>query len=377
VRNKMQLPNFELEGYFAKWEFQAKYLLCASDVERFSMQEILDMADEECLALWNNLHLGYTETKGLPLLREEISKMYENVSADDVHCFAGAEEGIFCAMNALIKKGDHAIVVTPCYQSLETLPQSICGDVTTVNLNPQENWELDLSKVEKAVKSNTKMISINFPHNPTGGLLSREKLERLIQLAMRKNLIVFSDEVYRNLELDEQDRLPTVAGLHKNGISLSVMSKAFGLGGLRIGWLTCRNKKLVNQIADFKHYTSLTNSAPSEILALIALRNRNEILDRNRQIIKKNILLLDSFMNRKSEMFSWVRPKSGPICFIKILSGMNSDAFCKQVIEDTGILLLPASVYHYPHNYFRIGFGRKNMHEVLEKFETYLETNNE
>lgn len=369
----MLLPEFKLESYFAKWEFKAKALLCASDVESYSMQEILGMADGECGKLWDGLRLGYTETKGMPLLRKEIAKMYSKAEEDNILCFAGAEEGIYCAMRALLKEGDHVIVVTPCYQSLEILPRCITGNVSTIELKPEKEWELDLSEVEEALSPKTRMIIINFPHNPTGAILKNEDLERLAALARRQGIIILSDEVYRLLELNENETAPALSDVYERGISLSVTSKAFGLGGLRIGWIASQDPELLKTIAEYKHYTSLCNSAPSEILALIALRNRGVILKSRGEILERNLARLDAFFERQNDKFGWVRPKSGPVCFVKLLSGGNPDIFCGQVLEDVGILLLPASVYQYPGPYFRIGFGRKNMPELLDRFETYVE----
>lgn len=369
----MQIPDFKLESYFATWEFKAKTLLCASDVERFSMEEILKMADVECKGLWEGLSLGYTETAGSPLLREEISEMTASSKAEDVLCFAGAEEGIYCTMRALLKKGDHVIVITPCYQSLEILPRIITENVSTIELKPEKSWELDLNQVKEAIGPNTRMLIMNYPHNPTGALLTKEQLSALINLARKHQLILFSDEVYRYLELDEQDRLPQISDLYEWGISLSVTSKAFGLGGLRIGWIVLRDKELLQKIAKYKHYTSLCNSGPSEILALIALRNRESILASRREIVRKNVLKLDLFFERQSARFSWARPKSGPICFVELRTGKDSPLFCRKVLDDLGILLLPATVYNSSLPYFRIGFGRENMPQALERFEAYIE----
>ncbi len=369
----MLLPEFKLESYFAKWEFKAKALLCASDVESYSMQEVLGMADRECAKLWNGLRLGYTETKGMPLLRQEIANMYSKAEAEEILCFAGAEEGIYCTMRALLKGGDHVIVITPCYQSLEILPRSITGNVSAIQLKPEKNWELDLKEVEDALTPKTRMIVMNFPHNPTGAILKREDQERLAALARKQGIIILSDEVYRLLELNGEQIAPALSDVYERGISLSVTSKAFGLGGLRIGWIAARDPELLKAIAEYKHYTSLCNSAPSEVLALIALRNREEILKSRREIIQANLARLDAFFARQTDKFEWVRPRSGPVCFARLLSGNDSEMFCKMVLDALGILLLPASVYQYPGPYFRIGFGRRNMPELLDSFEAYVE----
>ena len=141
-REKMMLSVFRLEEYFSPWEFKAPYLLCCSDAESWSLEEILSLADDQSKLLWSRLHLGYTEVKGLPILRNEIAKLYQGLELENVVCFAGAEEGIFCSMQALVKEGDHVIVLTPCYQSLEDLPHHFGARVTAVRLEEENRWQM-------------------------------------------------------------------------------------------------------------------------------------------------------------------------------------------------------------------------------------------
>ncbi|WP_068471446.1 aminotransferase class I/II-fold pyridoxal phosphate-dependent enzyme [Candidatus Protochlamydia phocaeensis] len=371
----MKLPIFKLEDYFSRWEFKAPFLLGQSDAERWDLSDLLALADKESRKLWDTLHLGYTETQGLPLLRQEISALYSSLKDQQVLCFAGAEEGIFCAMNALIRPGDHVIAITPCYQSLETLPRSLQADVSLVALNPSD-WSLDLDDMRRAMKPSTRLIVVNFPHNPTGAIIPYEILKGIIELARQCGAYVFSDEVYRDLEIEEKDRLPAVADLYEKGISLGVMSKAFGLAGLRIGWLACQDAGFLEQAAQFKHYLSICNSGPSEILALIGLRAKQALLARNRKIMRDNLALLDAFFARYSPFFHWVRPKGGCIGFPRLLTGKkNVEQFSQELIEQEGVLILPGSVYNDTQNHFRIGFGRRNMPEALVKLERFLENN--
>jgi len=368
----MKLSDFKLESYFAKWEFKAQKLLCASDSESWLMQDLIKMADNECRNLWNALSLSYTETQGMPLLRKEIAKIYQQNDAANILCFAGGQEGIFCALSALLSKEDHAIVITPCYQSLQSLPEALCQKVSLVPLNFENSWDLDISAIEKAICSNTSMIIMNYPHNPTGALISAEQQQALITLARKHNLIIFCDEVYRYLEIKQEDRLPAIADVYEKGISLSVMSKSYGLGGLRIGWLASQDQKIVQQIAQLKHYTSLCNSAPSEILTLIALRNSTTLIERNRKIMLNNQKILFDFLDRHNALFSYHKPKAGPICFALIKSEEDSEAFCMRVLEKTGILLLPGTVFNYGKSAIRLSFARKDMPEVLNTFEAFL-----
>lgn len=373
-KNMSNIKIFKLEDYLAKYEFSAPYLLCCSDVETVGMQEIIDMADEDSRNLWNNLRLGYTEVSGMPALREEIVKsLYPSLTAENILCFAGAEEGIFCALNTICGKDDHVIVLTPCYQSLSEIPLSRGSDVTMVPLRPENQWRIDLEEIQSKIKANTKLVIINFPHNPTGQVLHPDELSGLVDLCRKYDLYLFSDEVYRLLsgEPDVSWALPA-AEVYEKAFSLGVMSKAFGMAGLRIGWIASQDKNLLKKFEQLKHYTSICNSGPSEVLTLISLRNKEKILARNNQIVRDNLALLDKFMLDYKDLFEWVRPSGGCIGFVKYKGSMPIEEFTDKLVSKTGVLLIPASVLEYSKNYFRIGFGRKNMPEALEHFKNFL-----
>ena len=368
----MKLPAFKLEEFWKKYEFSAPYLLCPSDAETWGLKELLKLADPESMTLWDNLQLGYTESPGLPILREEIAKLYTSLDKDCILTTAGAEEGIYCAMHSLLSAGDHVITISPSYQSLETIPRALGADSTTVVLDPKKNWKLDREQLIQAFRPTTKLLIINCPHNPTGTLFDKQIYETMIALARSSGAYIFSDEVYRYLEIDESKRLPAIADAYEKGISLNVMTKSFGLSGLRIGWLASRDADFLQKVGSYKLYTSICNSAPSEILALIALRAKQVILKRNREIMMNNVKLLDLFFERNSSFMKWNRPESGPIAFPELLLPISVDAFTEQLVKEAGILIMPGTVFDFPGNYFRIGFGRKNMPEILERFERYL-----
>jgi aspartate/methionine/tyrosine aminotransferase len=180
--------------------------------------------------------------------------------------------------------------------------------------------------------------------------------------------------VYRGLELDPSDRLPAAADINDRAVSLGVMSKTFGLAGLRIGWVATRNTRIFNALSAFKDYTTICNSAPSEFLATIALQNAGKIADRNIRIIQNNLDHLDRFFADHADLFQWCRPKAGSVAFPVLLKGAV-DAFCTDLVEKAGILLLPGTLYNEGSNAFRVGFGRKNVPEILEKFDAYLKIN--
>ncbi|MGH9317780.1 MAG: aminotransferase class I/II-fold pyridoxal phosphate-dependent enzyme [Thermoanaerobaculia bacterium] len=368
----MRLPDFKLERYFARWEFRADFLLCASDIEGWRLDELLSLADEECRALWANLRLGYTESPGHPQLRQEIAGLYETVSADNVLCFAGAEEAIFILANVLLGPGTHAVVTWPAYQSLYEVARATGAEVTLLPLDPV-GWRLDPEALRRAVRPSTRLIVINFPHNPTGALADRKTFFACLEIARETGCALLSDEVYRFLEFDPVQRLPAAVDVSASGISLGVMSKAFGLAGLRIGWIATRDSDLLRRAAAFKDYTTICNSAPSEILALIALRARETVLARNRELVAENLAHLDRFFAGHEDLVSWVRPRAGSVAFPRLSPGLPAEEFCRDLLEKEGVLLLPGSAFEYPGEHFRIGFGRKNLPDALSRLEHFIE----
>jgi aspartate/methionine/tyrosine aminotransferase len=370
------MRDFALEVHFSKWEFKARFNLTGSDAESMSIAALLALASDEDRRAFENLHLGYTETYGAPGLREAIAETYDSIRADDILCFAGAGEGIFVAMQVLLKPGDHAIVLTPNYQSAETVPLSIC-DVSGVALDAAQGWTLDVNRLRDAIRPNTRLVSINFPNNPTGAIPSGETLRALVGLCRKKNLWLFSDEVYRGVETDPARRVVQVADIYEKGLSLNVMSKAYGLPGLRIGWIASRNRDLLGRMERYKHYLSICNSAPSEVLARIALKARNRILERNLGLIRRNIATAQKFFARYPDRFEFSPPEGGCVCFVRYKGREGVEEFTRRLVEETGVLLLPSGLYRseiadVPNNYFRLGLGRALVPEAFDAMDAWI-----
>ncbi|RYD02719.1 hypothetical protein N752_23350 [Desulforamulus aquiferis] len=318
--------------------------------------------------------LGYTEAPGNPELRHYISKLYRNISDSQVLVTAGAEEGIFIFMNSLLDKGDHVIVQYPCYQSLVEIACSIGCEITKWEMSEEQGWDLDMDFLASNIKANTKAIIINSPHNPTGYLIPREKLKHLMELANAQNILVFSDEVYRYLEYSPADGFEAACDIYENAISLGVMSKSYGLAGLRIGWVATKNRDVLKKMSAFKDYTSICNSAPSEFLSIVAIKHHDKLIQRNLDIINNNLKALDIFFASYSDYFNWLKPKAGPIAFPSLNCNINAEEFCHSLVHSKGVLLLPG--IHYDDKCsknFRIGFGRQNMTECLAKLDEYMQ----
>lgn len=370
----MTIKPFKLERYYTLYEHTAKYSICNSDCEAMSIKELLSLekgAEDTFLSGW----LGYTETKGSPKLREDISTIYSTIKTDDITVCTGAQEPIFLVSHAILNPKDEVIVQSPCYQSLQSVPESIGCKVLNWNVRYKNNQPFfDIDDLKKLVNNKTKAIYLNAPHNPTGFLFTKEQQQAIVALARINNIIILCDEVYRELEHSPKFAIPAFADIYENGVSIGVMSKSYGLPGLRIGWLATKNQAVLEKFAILKEYTTICNAAPSEFLAGVALRNRKAILNRNLQIVSDNLKYYDRFFEKYTELFSWYKPNAGSVAFVKMCFGNDDMAFAEQVLKQQGVLLLPGGIYDYP-GYFRIGFGRKKIPEALKQFEKFVVKN--
>lgn len=367
----MRIPPFALERFFAQYEFTAPYLLCGSDCESVSIEDLLNL-EPDLEAAFHRQWLGYTESQGAPELRLEIAGLYQTMAAGQILVHAGAEEAIFNFMNAMLSAGDHVIVHYPCYQSLIEIARAIGCRVTKWETRESETWALDLDFLRQNIKPDTKAVVVNCPHNPTGYLMDHQTQQQLVNIVREHNVLLFFDEVYRGMEYNPDDRLPAACDLYENAVSLGVMSKTYGLAGLRIGWIATQNQQVYQAMAAFKDYTSICNSAPSEFLSIVALRHKEKIVQRNVNIILSNLEQLDEFFEDYQHVFNWIRPKAGSIAFPGLKTDTDIESFCLDLIEKEGVLLLPGNYYQFDGPNFRIGFGRKTMPQALERFAAYM-----
>ncbi|MFC2151836.1 aminotransferase class I/II-fold pyridoxal phosphate-dependent enzyme [Bacteroidota bacterium] len=369
----MKINEFKLERYFAQHEFTAKYLLSSSGCDGYSVQDILLHASTEEIAVWTNLKLGYTESEGNPLLRQAIGKHYQNASKENI-IVASPGELNFIAMNVLLNAGDHVITVLPAYQSLYEVVRSLGCDISYWKPNPG-NWHFNPDDLEQLVQKNTKLIIINFPHNPTGSYLTRSELNKVVDIARKNNIPIFSDEMYHKLTISEMEELPPLSDIYERGISLWGTSKSFGMAGLRIGWIVTKDTELIKKILAFKDYLSICNNAPSEILALIALNHINKFVIPNIQKIKRNIQIFKDFATQHGNLFHFIPPKAGSTAFVKLNIKETALEFSNKLVEQTGIMTVPAEMFGFEDKYLRIGFGRESLPETLNELEKYLDLN--
>jgi aspartate/methionine/tyrosine aminotransferase len=374
------LRTFRLEEYLGQWEFKARYYLTASDAESMTIEELLALGTDADREGFLRLPLSYIETWGTRNLLEAVAGTYERVDADHVLAFAGAEEGLFWAMQELVGPGDHAVVTVPCYQAMETVTLATGAEVSALVPRREDGWALDLDELRGMLRPNTKLIAVNYPNNPTGYVPDEATFCELAALCEANGVRLFCDEVYRGIEIDEARTITQAADLSETAVSLNVVSKSYGLPGLRVGWLASRDRALLERLEKRKHYTSICNAAPAEYLAAVALRNRDAIWERNRGIVAANRRAADDFFARWSTLFDWLPPVGGCVCFPRYKGG-DVEEFCRRLLDAEGVLVLPASMYaseiaDVPMDHFRVGIGRLGLEEGIAAFDRFLRTQN-
>lgn len=371
----MKIKPFLLERYFAQYEFSSRYLLSSSDCDGFTLKEILALANSKEIDQWDSLQLGYTESSGLPELREEIARLYGSVSSKDVFVLSPGEAN-FIAMNTLLRPGDHAVCMAPAYQSLYEVAKSIGCDVSF--WKPSVNsggWYYDPEELNRLINNKTKLIIINFPHNPTGYIPDLGDYNKIVSIARAKGIFIFADEMYHQLEHNRGDTLPPICEVYERSISLWGMAKTFALAGLRLGWVICKDAVVMEEIKRFKDYLTICSPSTSEILTLIALRNKDKLIQHNLEKILKNIQLFSSFCNRHPQHVDFIPTRAGSTAFVKLTLNETSLAFSEKLVRETGIMTLPAEMFEFGHSHLRIGFGRRDMNVPLDILDSYLTRN--
>lgn len=361
---------FALERFLSKHEFAVRHLACASDPDTLTLNDLLalEAGTKERLL---GLSLGYTETRGSLALREAIASLYEGLDADDVLVHCGAEEPIFTFLRATLAAGDHVISLTPTYQSLTALPEELGATVSPWSAREADDWQPDPDELERLVTPATRLLIVNTPQNPTGGLLTEDRLQAVVKLASRHGLWILGDEVYRGLE-HGGPRLPSVAEVAERAVSLGAMAKVYGLAGLRIGWAASRDRARLGQMETIKDYLSICAAGPSELLATVALRHADLLRARSLLTVRRNVEAIDALLARFPSKLSWTRPRAGTTGFLRV-HGESATAFCERLLQSSGVLLAPGPLFGWADTHVRVGLGRATLPEALAALQTFLE----
>ncbi|MCE2473453.1 MAG: aminotransferase class I/II-fold pyridoxal phosphate-dependent enzyme [Anaerolineae bacterium] len=365
----MKYAPFEIEHFFRQHEFSAPHGISSSDCEPLTLPELLRFASPRRREQFEQLWLGYTDNQGHPELRAAIAGLHEGVAADDV-IEVVPEEGIFLTMNALLEAGDHVVAIAPSFQSLWEIARAKGCELSFWHQRQSgSGWHFDLDELAGLIRPDTKMLIVNFPHNPSGCLPGRAEFERVVELARQHNLILFSDEIYRFSEQGAELRLPSACELYERSVTLGGLSKCFGLPGLRVGWLITPDAALSHELQELKSYVTICASAPSEILALIGLENWRALTARTVEIVQQNIEHCRAFFARYDGLFQVSYPQAGTVTLVELKSDRSVDDFAAAAVAEQGVTVLPASVMLFEGNFFRLGLGRRSLPHALEPLE--------
>lgn len=354
----------KMAEFSAKWRKLNPVNFHSSNPQAFSINELNKLLEEDVLAIDSRQQLNYVPDEGSESLRSAISLLFEQISSQDIVTTSGAQEAIYCCIHALLKQNDTVLAITPVFEPLIATAEEIGCRIITQSLEPKKVWELDLNQLETNLKQGIKLLIINFPHNPTGAMLSFQQLKQIISLCDKYDCWLLSDEVFRGLEHDETKRLPHVADIYSKGISIGVLSKSFALPGIRVAWIASQNNWLRQRLIEIKGYLSICNSLIDSIISEKVIKQHQKIWQRNRKIILANKLILKEYMNNNSEYFSYSEPQAGCLAF-PILKAFDVKHFAEQLVYSNKLLVLPGYVFNTSINGFRLSLGSKDFYEKM------------
>lgn len=382
---------FALERYFARHEFTAPFLLSASDTEPLALSEVLSRVDPDVRDRWASLSLGYTESRGLPALREAIARFTVEasdardaaVSADDVLVFSCAEEAIYATMRTHVRPGGSIACTWPAYQSLYEVARTAGASIRPIPARiVGARWDLLADDIDAAVVPGTCLVVANAPHNPTGMVPSPGAWERLRRRAAAVGALFVADEVYRPLAAPGTSlhRCPATDPVGPT-LAIGSVSKAFGMAGVRIGWVVSNHRSVLASLESYKDYTTICASAPSEVLALAALRQWREFVGVQAAIVDANRRALAEALPAMAGLVEAAPSAAGSTAFPRWSGPGDADAMAARAVGEAGIMVLPGSIFDPGgvgpglddlRRRFRVGLGRRNLPEVLGRFVDHL-----
>lgn len=348
----MKIEPFEMERAQSQWENVVEYNLAESGVHPMSVRELLgdDSLFEELL----NRKLGYTQTNGAIELRAAISRLYPGAGLDHVLVTNGTAEANFLALWRLLEPGDEVVLMLPNYMQIWGLARSLGAEVIPLWLREERRWHPDLEELGRSLSSRTKLIAVCNPNNPTGAILEESEMRAFVEAARAADAWLLADEVYQGAERNGQ-RTPSFWGRYDKVLITNGLSKAYGLPGLRIGWIA-GPEKAIAALWGYHDYTTIAVSALSDELARRALGNRDRILERTRRILRQNYPVLEEWIAGHDDLFTFVPPAAGAIAYLKYAMDINSTELTRKLREEKSVLVVPGDHFNMDR-YLRINYG--------------------
>lgn len=366
----MQLKPFLLDVWLDQFEHNIDFNLAASTGPAWTVNEILALANEETRDQFLNHKLVYGRPAGADGLREAIAEM-EHVPVDTVQIVTGASEALVALMWLAAEPGANVVIPRPGFTTFSALPESLGLETRFYHVRRENGFRIDLEEIKQLADSNTKLILVNNPHNPTGATIADEDMESLHDFCAERGIQLVSDEVYHPIYHGKK----TKSAAHlPHATVISDLSKAFSIPGVRAGWMIERDPKRRQQYWTARAYFTITNSTAGELLSEIAVRKREFVLGKTQEVATQNLKVLDRFMTQHKYLFGWISPQGGMTAFPWLLSGENARPFC-QAAAAQGILLAPGDCFDSPQH-FRLGFAAAggNFSKALERFGKFLES---
>ena len=372
----MKIADFGVEMWLDENENDCVYHLSETCANTLHVKELLKLSgkQDEYIEKIKDIRLDYGDITGSDRLKSGIAKMYRTLSPENITAAHGGIGANALLLLTLIEPGDHVISFLPTYQQLYSLPESIGARVDLITLKEENGWQIDADEFEKLVTDETKAICLNNPNNPTGTLIPRKTMERIVDIARKHDAYIICDEAYRGLQHFGEFLAPSIADLYEKGISTGSMSKAFSLAGIRFGWIAGPSE-LITKINKHRDYHVISIGKIDDLLACIALENRDAIFAKNRSICLENLDCIQKWIEKELR-FSFVKPESSTTCFIKFDLDMDSVELCTRLLEETGTLLVPGRCFGFD-DHFRLGFGNNKtlIEGGLSAFSQWLRKN--
>ena len=344
--------------FSGQWPAGSLQNMHSSNPQVLSWNELSELIDMDVKAIIGSSQLGYESTQGSTSVREAITQQYhQQINTDQVLLTSGAQEGIFMAMHALLEADDHVLAFTPCFEPLVKVAVDIGAAVTTLPLDAANGWAINWQQLENSIQKNTKAVVINFPHNPTGSHITEQELNQLVDICDHHGCWLFSDEVFRGLEHDNNHRLPAASDLYHRAISMGVMSKALALPGIRLGWLTCQNQSFIQQAMVVKSHLSICQSSLDAALCEHIIPHSEAIWQRNQSIITHNKQTVNDLLTDSAHCF-WHQPAASATAFIQ-LKNRTGIEFAKYLATEHQIMVMPNEAFLTPVEGFRLTLGAK------------------
>lgn len=373
---QMNIQPFGVEEWLNVWENDAIYDIAGSSISSMTLKEILSIGDKPQEVLIDELlkkKMNYGWIEGSPDFKEEVAKLYDHAKPNQILQTNGATGANFLALYALIERGDHIISLYPTYQQLYDIPRSFGAEVDFWEIKEENNWLPSLDDLQHLIKPNTKMICINNANNPTGAVMDRSFLEKLVELARAADIYILSDEVYRPLE--EELDVPAIYDLYDKGISTHSLSKTYSVPGVRVGWIVA-NDDLSDLFRKYRDYTMICAGVFDDYIATHILKNKDRVIERNKKIVSENLQIVKDWVAKEPRV-SLVVPKKVSTSFIKLDIPEETEQFCIRLLKEKGVLLVPGNRFDLP-GYARLGYctdkatlikGLSELSEFLRQFD--------